>query len=161
RPLLDYWVDRLAAAGVRRARVNTHAHPAQVSAYVDVVNRSGRLRLEEAYEPELLGSAGTVAANPDLADGADAVLVVYAASFSDVALARMAAFHLGHDDPVTMLLFRAANPSACGIAELDDAGRVVSFVEKPREPKSDLANGGVYVMTPGAYREAAALKAFD
>src|SRR3954469_13728329 len=69
RPLLDYWVDRLAAAGVREARVNNHAPADQVRAYGAEVTASGRLRLEESYEPELLGSAGTIAANADLADG--------------------------------------------------------------------------------------------
>ncbi len=161
RPLLDYWVHRLADAGVREARVNTHSHPEQVRAYVEGVNLSGRLRLAESYEPVLLGSAGTVAANADLAEGCGDVIVVYADNFSDVDLARMLAFHRGHGDPFTMLLFRAPDPSACGIAGLDAAGRVVSFVEKPREPAGDLANGGVYVVTAAAYREIAAMRAFD
>ena len=161
RPLLDYWVDALADAGIREARVNNHAHADQVRAYVEAVTASGRLRLDESYEPELLGSAGTIAANADLADGADAVVIVYADNFSDVDLKRMLAFHRSHDDPFTMLLFRAPNPKACGIAELDEEGRVVSFVEKPKEPKSDLANGGVYVVDAEAYREIVAMKAFD
>src|SRR4051812_17352211 len=73
RPLLDYWVDRLSAAGVEEARVNTHSHPGQVKAFVEGVNRSGRLRLSESFEPELLGSAGTIAANADLGDGVSEV----------------------------------------------------------------------------------------
>jgi D,D-heptose 1,7-bisphosphate phosphatase len=161
RPLLDYWVDALARAGVGSARVNNHAHPEQVRAFVEGVTASGRLELVESYEPQLLGSAGTIAANADLADGADAVIVVYADNFSDVDLAAMLAFHRSHDDPFTMLLFRAPNPKACGIAELDAEGRVVSFVEKPAEPKSNLANGGVYIVDADAYREIAAMKAFD
>jgi D-glycero-D-manno-heptose 1,7-bisphosphate phosphatase len=60
-----------------------------------------------------------------------------------------------------MLLFRAPNPRACGIAEVDAVGRVVSFVEKPEAPKSDLANAGVYVVTASAYREIAEARAFD
>jgi D,D-heptose 1,7-bisphosphate phosphatase len=161
RPLLDYWVDALSDAGIREARVNNHAHADQVRAYVKAVSASGRLQLDESYEPELLGSAGTIAANPDLADGADAVVIVYADNFSDVDLKRMLAFHRSHDDPFTMLLFRAPNPKACGIAELDEEGRVVSFVEKPKEPRSNLANGGVYVVDAEAYREIAAMRAFD
>ena len=151
----------MSDAGIREARVNTHAHADQVRAYIDRVNAEGRLRLAESYEPELLGSAGTIAANADLADGADEVIIVYADNFSDVDLRRLLAFHRGHGDPFTMLLFRAPDPRACGIAELDDAGRVVSFVEKPREPRSDLANAGVYVVSADAYREIAALGAFD
>src|SRR3954453_19018924 len=115
RPLLDYWVDLLAEAGVREARVNNHAHPEQVRAYVEDVARSGRLRLAESYEPELLGSAGTIAANADLADGCDDVIIIYADNFSDVDLGRMLAYHRGHGDAFTMLLFHAPNPRACGI----------------------------------------------
>ncbi len=161
RPLLDYWVDSLAAAGVVESRVNTHSHPEQVRSYLEKVNASGRLLLAESFEPTLLGSAGTITANADLADGADDVIIVYADNFSDVDLSRMLAYHRGHGDPFTMLLFRAPDPRDCGIAELGEEGRVVSFVEKPAEPKSDLANGGVYIVTARAYREIAALNAFD
>ena len=161
RPLLDYWVECLVDAGVTEARVNTHSHPEQVRAYLEKVNASGRLCFTESFEPALLGSAGTIAANADLADGSDDVIIIYADNFSDVDLTRMLAFHRGHGDPFTMLLFRAPDPRACGIAEIDGLGKVISFVEKPAEPKSDLANGGVYIVTAEAYREIAALKAFD
>jgi mannose-1-phosphate guanylyltransferase len=62
---------------------------------------------------------------------------------------------------MTMALFHTPYPSQCGIAELDGAGRVVEFVEKPKEPKSDLANAGLYVVTAEAYREIADRDAFD
>jgi D,D-heptose 1,7-bisphosphate phosphatase len=161
RPLLDYWIDRLVEAGVREARINTHALAEQVRAYIAEVNRAGRLRLVESYEPELLGSAGTIAANASLADDAEAIVIIYADNFSDVDLRQMLAFHRDHDDPFTMLLFHAPNPRACGIAELDGQGRIVSFVEKPEEPRSDLANAGVYIVDADAYREIAGQKAFD
>jgi D,D-heptose 1,7-bisphosphate phosphatase len=161
RALLDYWIDHLCAASIREARINTHAHPDQVRAYIEGINAEGRLHLTESFEHALLGSAGTIAANADLADGADEVVIVYADNFSDVDLSRLLEFHRTHDDPFTMLLFRAPDPRACGIAELDGEGRVVSFVEKPRAPQSDLANAGCYVVSADAYREIAALKAFD
>ena len=110
RPLLDYWIDRLVEAGVREARINTHALAEQVRAYIAEVNRAGRLRLVESYEPELLGSAGTIAANASLADDAEAIVIIYADNFSDVDLRQMLAFHRDHDDPFTMLLFHAPNP---------------------------------------------------
>ena len=63
--------------------------------------------------------------------------------------------------PFTMVLFRAPDPRACGIAELDAAGRIVAFVEKPDRPATDLANAGLYVVDADAYREIAAMRAFD
>jgi D,D-heptose 1,7-bisphosphate phosphatase len=71
------------------------------------------------------------------------------------------AFHRQHGDPLTMVLFRAPNPRACGIAELDGEGRIVSFIEKPERPVSDLANAGLYVVDASAYREIASMGAFD
>ena len=132
-----------------------------VREYIEQVNAAGRLRLVESYEPALLGSAGTVAANADLADGADEIVIIYADNLSDIDLRPLLAFHRQHGDPLTMVLFRAPNPRACGIAELDAKGRIVSFVEKPEQPASDLANAGLYVIDAGAYREIAAMKAFD
>ena len=128
---------------------------------------SGRLTLlvgfawSESYEPVLLGSAGTVAANADLAEGADEIVIIYADNLSDIDLRPLLAFHRQHGDPLTMVLFRAPNPRACGIAELDEEGRIVSFVEKPERPTSDLANAGLYVVDAAAYREIAAMEAFD
>jgi NDP-sugar pyrophosphorylase family protein len=62
---------------------------------------------------------------------------------------------------MTMLLFHAPNPKACGIATVDATGRIVDFVEKPAEPTSDLANAGVYAVTADAWREMADARAFD
>jgi D,D-heptose 1,7-bisphosphate phosphatase len=161
RALLDYWVECLAEAGISEARINTHAHADRVREYIASVNLEGRLRLVESYEPELLGSAGTVTANADLADDAEDVVVIYADNLSDIDLRPLLAFHRGHNDPLTMVLFRAPEPRACGIAELDEQSRIVSFVEKPDRPASDLANAGLYVMDASAYREVAAMRAFD
>jgi len=161
RPLLDYWVQYLAEAGIVEARINTHAHAERVRDYIESVNASGRLRLVEAHEPELLGSAGTVAANAELADGAETVVILYADNLSDLDLRPLLAYHRRHGDPLTMVLFRAPDPRACGIVELDAQDRIVSFVEKPERPKSDLANAGLYVLDAAAYRAIAAMRAFD
>lgn len=161
RPLLDYWIDRLADARIRAARINTHALAEQVRRYIARVNSEGRVSLAESYEPTLLGSAGTVTANADLADEADRIVIIYTDNLSNVDLRRLLAFHDSHGDPVTMLLFRAANPRACGIAEVDAESRIVSFTEKPERPASDLANAGLYVIDAEVYREIAGLHAFD
>lgn len=161
RPLLDYWFDTLSATAVREVRINTHHLPDPVRDFINEKNRDSRFTVAESYEPELLGSAGTITANRDLADGVDHVYVIYADNLSAVDLADMSRFHRAHGDPATMLLFHAENPSACGIVELDADNCVTTFIEKPAEPKSDLANAGVYVFSADIYREIADMGAFD
>jgi mannose-1-phosphate guanylyltransferase len=161
RPMLDYWCDALEAAGIREVLLNTHHLPGPVRDYIASANATRDLTLTETFEPELLGSAGTVTANRGWMDGAEACVVIYADNLSTLDLADMVAFHRGHDQPVTMALFHTAYPSQCGIATLDATGRITQFIEKPEHPASDLANAGIYVVDADAWREIADMGAFD
>lgn len=159
RPILDYWMDALNGAGIGQALLNTHHHADQVRTYIKEVNARGGVRLSEAYEPELLGSAGTVTANREWATGE--VVVIYADNLSDIDLSAFLTFHRSHDDPMSMALFHASEPQNCGIATLDDTGLITAFTEKPDTPASDLANAGLYVLDADAWREVADMGAFD
>jgi mannose-1-phosphate guanylyltransferase len=161
RPLLDYWFDNFARAGLREIRINTHHLREQVRSYIAARNASGAFVVSEAYEPVLLGSAGTVHENRDLADGVDDVLIVYADNLSDMDLGAMLDFHHGHRRPATMGLFHTPYPTKCGIAQLDARGVVTEFVEKPAQPKGNLANAGVYAFSANAYRRIADMAKFD
>ena len=57
-----------------------------------------------------------------------------------------------------ILLTRVANPQQFGIAELDEHGAIVRLVEKPAEPKSDLALVGVYMFAPTIHEAVNAIK---
>ncbi|MDH5675445.1 MAG: nucleotidyltransferase family protein [Myxococcales bacterium] len=159
--LLDYWLDALEAAGVRDALLNTHHLRNAVVDHLKAANAKRTVKTQETYEPELLGSAGTVHANAQWVDDADGCLVIYADNLSNIDLTRVIEFHEGHGDPVTMVLFHTPYPKQCGIAEIDASGRVIDFVEKPERPKSNLANAGLYLVSTAAYREIAERDVFD
>lgn len=57
-----------------------------------------------------------------------------------------------------ILLTEVDDPQSFGIVELDDAGQVARLVEKPKEPKSNLALVGVYLFTASIHDAARAIE---
>ena len=159
RPLLDYWMEALALAKITDVLINTHAHHQQVNDYL--ATHPHGLQPKAFYEPQLLGSAGTITANAQFMEGADHCLVIYADNLSSIQLGPLLHWHRNQLEPFTMLLFRTPHPKRCGIAQLDDANRIIHFEEKPKSPQGNLANAGLYVMTAALFREMAAMNAFD
>lgn len=143
RPLLAWWFDWCRREGVSDVLVNVSHHVAQVQAFV--ASHAPEPAVTVVVEQEPAGSASTVRRERAFVDGADDFLVIYADNLSDLRLAPMMARHRAHRDPLTVGLFHTPCPRASGIVEMEAGGRIVSFVEKPEHPASDLANAGVYV----------------
>lgn len=47
-----------------------------------------------------------------------------------------------------MALFKTNAPTTKGIVSLNDDSTVINFEEKPTNPKSNLANAGIYISSP-------------
>ncbi len=58
----------------------------------------------------------------------------------------------------SVVLKEVEDPRAFGVAEVDSSGNVTRMVEKPKEPKSNLAIIGVYIFTPEVHRAIAEIK---
>jgi mannose-1-phosphate guanylyltransferase len=152
RPLLDYWFEALAKAGVDEVLVNLHHHPEKVQAYI--ASQPYTVSVRTLFEPELLGSAGTLRRAWDFVAGERDYFIVYADNFARVDLCRLLEFHRAKGGPVlTLVAYPTDEPQRCGIVEMDGDGRVISFEEKPTHPRTNLANSGIHVAS-SALRDA-------
>ncbi|MDZ4721286.1 MAG: glucose-1-phosphate thymidylyltransferase [Roseiflexaceae bacterium] len=57
-----------------------------------------------------------------------------------------------------IVLKQVPNPQQFGVAELDSQGQILRLVEKPREPKSDLALVGIYMFDKSIWDAVEAIK---
>ena len=60
-----------------------------------------------------------------------------------------------------LLLAKVDNPQAFGVAEVDEQGTIKGLVEKPENPKSDLALVGVYLFDSTIHRAVKAIEPSD
>jgi mannose-1-phosphate guanylyltransferase len=151
RPMLDIWLDALRRAGVDEVLVNLHHLPDVVSRHLAA--RTAPPAVRTFFEPDLLGSAGTLVANRRWVEGEELFLACYADNLTDFDLRTLIDAHREHGPVATLTVFHSERPSAGGVVELDAAGRVTGFVEKPREPVSDLTNAGMYAFHPAVLDE--------
>jgi mannose-1-phosphate guanylyltransferase len=151
QPLLDIWLDAFDRAGVDEVLVNLHHLPDVVGGHIAA--RTGPPAVRTFFEPELLGSAGTLMANREWVDGEESFLVCYADNLTDFDLRSLVQAHRGHDAIATLTVFHSERPWAGGVVEVDAAGRVTGFVEKPPNPVSDLTNAGMYAFHPSVLDE--------
>ena len=108
-----------------------------------ITNNSLTVRL--FYEPELLGSAGTLLANRNWVDDGEPFFILYGDNLTNVDLGQMYDFHYRSPLPLTLGVFKTHEPERCGIADVNENGVVVDFVEKPENPKSNLAHAGINI----------------
>jgi mannose-1-phosphate guanylyltransferase len=145
KPLLDYWFDLLFSAGIERALVNTHWLAEEVEKHV--AGSRWRDRVDTVYEPELLGTGGTVVANRAYFAGKD-FLLAHADNLTEFDVPAFIEAHRKRPRGcvMTMLTFQTDDPRSCGILTLDKQGVVQEFHEKVENPPGKLANAAVYIV---------------
>lgn len=151
-PLLEIWLDNLSRAGIGPFLVNTHYLADQVERHFLTSPHKHEVRL--VYEPELLGTAGTLLANIDFFQEEDGLLI-HVDNYSLCDLAKFVKAHQERptDCLMTMLTFCTDDPSSCGIVEIDKRGVVMRFHEKVTYPPGNLANGAVYILSKEFIRD--------
>ena len=115
-----------------------------------------KLSYAEQSEPRGLAEAFIIGA--DFLDGQRSALVLGDNMFFGHGLPEHLREAAARDKGATIFVHPVNDPERYGIAEIDAQGRVVSIVEKPKEPRSHLAVTGLYFYDADVVEIAAEIK---
>ena len=150
KPILWYGIESIVAAGITEIGIIISPETGgEVQAKTGDGSQFGA-SITYILQDEPLGLAHAVkVAQPFLGD---APFVMYLGdnlveSQLDLFLDKFTSKHL---DALT-LLCEVENPTAFGVAKVDETGKVLQLIEKPKNPPSNLALVGVYLFSPAIH----------
>ncbi len=160
KPILFYGLEAMAEAGIKEIGMIVGDTAAEVQAAAGDGSQWG---LEITYLPQAapLGLAHCVLIARDFLGDDDFVMYLGDNLIRQGVKEFVDRFQVERQqlNPAAahILLARVPDPHRFGVAELDGDGQVVRLVEKPAEPKSDLALVGVYLFGPDIHTAVAAI----
>ncbi|WP_169569711.1 glucose-1-phosphate thymidylyltransferase RfbA [Sneathiella limimaris] len=144
KPMIYYPLTTLMLAGIRDILIITT--PEEQSLFIRLLGDGSQWGINLSYEvqpsPDGLAQAFIIGEKHVGNDPSALILgdnIFYATQFS-----RVLASAAERSEGATIFGYHVSNPEAYGVAEFDDAGKVIGVEEKPQHPKSNFAITGLY-----------------
>jgi len=109
------------------------------------------IRIVCSQEQEPLGTAGPLALAKDILDSGDGspFFVLNSDITGDFLFAKLLEFHKAHGKEGTIFVTKVDEPSKYGVVVTEpESGKILNFVEKPKEFVSNKINAGMYIFNP-------------
>ena len=147
RPFLEHTIAYLKQYQVEEVVLAASYLPEVIQEYFGGGTGCG-VKLAYTVEDSPLGTAGAVKNAERHLDST--FIVLNWDIFTDLDLADMLAFHRRNRAKATISLTWVDNPTAFGVVETDNEGRVQRFIEKPSPDRvtSHWINAGIYILEP-------------
>ena len=154
KPILFYGLEAMREAGIREVGIIVGDTHAEVEAAVGDGSRFG-LRITFIRQRAPLGLAHAVLVAEEYLRDEPFVMYLGDNLLKDGIVPFVRRFEESAPDAL-ILLQKVSDPQSYGVAEIE-GDTVVRLVEKPKEPKSDLALVGVYLFTAAVFESAKAI----
>jgi NDP-sugar pyrophosphorylase family protein len=150
RPLLEYTIACIRAAGIREIVVNLHYRGEQIRQWLGTGERLG-VAVTYSEEQEILGSAGGVRRVRSFFES-DPALIIHGDLLFDVDLRALIQYHLSRKAHATLVLHPAHHRYHYGIIKVNPQGEIAQFVDHQAPwiagPFVDTVFTGVQVLDP-------------
>ncbi|MGW0499678.1 glucose-1-phosphate thymidylyltransferase [Streptomyces sp. NPDC003007] len=156
KPVLVHVLEGVRELGVTEVGVIVGSRGPEIDAVLGDGSRFG-LRITYIPQDAPRGLAHTVSIARDFL-GADDFVMYLGDNMLPDGVAAIAEEFTAHRPAAQVVVHKVADPRSFGVAELGPDGEVVRLVEKPQEPRSDLALIGVYFFTPAIHEAVEAIE---
>ena len=144
RPVIDYALGTIRRSGITNITIISNEHIGQIAKHVGQSMEGEQIHYVLEEEPKGVAEALNLARshNQDCR-----ILIYFSDNITTVELdAIVSEFSSAQSPPGCVLLAREEeHPEAFGVAVLDEEGALIDVVEKPENPPSNLAIGGIYL----------------
>jgi mannose-1-phosphate guanylyltransferase len=147
RPFLYYQLELLKRANVHDCILSLSYQPQKIEDKFGDGTLYG-MRVSYTVEASPLGTAGAYRNAEGLIN--ESTIVFNGDVLTDIDLNEVIHFHREKNALATLVLTPVANPTAYGLVETDEDGRIKRFLEKPKpeEVTCNTINAGIYILEP-------------
>ena len=147
RPFLLYQIDTLRRAGITDITLSLSYQPFKIEQQLGDGSDFG-VKLSYTVEPQPMGTAGAYKFAEDLIR--EPTVVFNGDIVTDLDLKAVIRQHNERKAAATIVLAPVENPSAYGVVETEEDGRVRRFLEKPKPEETTCRNinAGTYILDP-------------
>ena len=157
KPVLFYGIEALVEAGIREIGIVVGDTKEEIRAAVGDGSRWGRgVRVTYIEQPDPLGLAHAVLVAESFL-GREPFVMYLGDNILKSGITSLVEEFTRKKPNSLILLTEVPNPQMFGVAELQ-GGKVVRLVEKPKEPRSNLALVGVYLFDHNIFEAAKAIR---
>ncbi|MBT5281851.1 MAG: sugar nucleotidyltransferase [Euryarchaeota archaeon] len=144
RPVIDYALGTIRRSGITNITIISNEHIGQIAKHVGQSMDGEQIHYVLEEEPKGVAEALNLARshNQDCR-----ILIYFSDNITTIELGDIISeFSAASAPPGCVLLAREEeSPQAFGVAVLDEDGALIDVVEKPENPPSNLAIGGIYL----------------
>ena len=157
RPILFYILDRIKGAGISEIGIVVSPDNREQIQKAVGTGSAWQAKVKYIVQTEAKGLAHAVITAENYLKDSPFLMFLGDNLIDDNLTAFVSKFRRGKF-AASILLKEVPDPSSFGVAELNRSGKVIRMVEKPKEPKSNLAMLGIYLFRPAIHQATKQIK---